>query len=120
MKDSDVIDEFVAHLRKNSHPNLKVDQRPDNANRNSPDIDAIAGPFAIEHTSIDALPDQRLNNNRFMQVIGNLEQEFSGQLPFHLYITLKYDAITTNQDWKAIHQALKKHSRFGLSKIHHA
>lgn len=107
MKDSDVIDEFVAHLRKNGHPNLKVDQRPDNENRDSPDIDAIAGPFAIEHTSIDTLPDQRRNNDWFMQIIGDLEQEFSSQLPFHLYITLEYNAITTNQDWKAIHQALK-------------
>ena len=107
LKDSYVIDRFVAYLRKNGYPNIKVDRRPDKENRDSSDIDAIAGPFAIEHTSIDTLPDQRLNNNRFMQVIGNLEQEFSGQLPFHLYITLKYDAITTNQDWKAIHQALK-------------
>ena len=107
LKDSEVIDGFVAHLREHGHPDLKVDRRPDKENRDSPDIDAIAGSFAIEHTSIDTLPDQRLNNNRFMQVIGDLEQEFSGQLPFHLYIILKYDAITTNQDWKAIHQALK-------------
>ncbi len=107
MKDSDVIDEFVAHLRKNGHPNLKVDQRLDNKNRTSTDIDAIAGPFAIEHTSIDTLPNQRFNNNRFMQVIDGLEQELPNQLSFSLQITFEYDAVTTQQNWKAIRQALK-------------
>ena len=107
MKDSEVINELVAHLRKNGHPGIKVDQRPDNKNRNSTDIDAIAGPFAIEHTSIDTLPNQRLNNNRFMQVIDGLEQELPNQLSFSLQITLEYGAVTTQQDWKAIRQALK-------------
>ena len=107
MKDSDVIDEFVAYLRKNGYPNLKVDQRPDNINRNSTDIDAIAGPFAIEHTSIDTVLNQRLNNNRFMQVIDGIEQELPSQLSFSLGITLEYGAVTTQQNWKAIRQALK-------------
>ena len=107
MKDSDVIDEFVAHLRKNGHPGLKVDRCPDNENRNSPDIDAIAGPFAIEHTSVDTLPNQRRNNDWFMQVIDGLEQELSSQLSFRLKVTLEYGVVTKKQDWKAIREALK-------------
>ena len=107
LKDSYVIDRFVAHLKKNGHPDLKVDRRPDEENQNSPDIDAIAGSFAIEHTSIDTLPNQRLNNNRFMQVIDSLEQELPSQLSFSLQITLEYSAVTTQQNWKAIRQALK-------------
>lgn len=107
MKDSDVIKEFVVHLRKNGHSNLKVDRWPDNQNRHSSDIDAIADPFAIEHTSIDTLPHQRRNNDWFMQVIDGLEQKFSNKLSFSLQITLEYGAITTQQDWKAIRQALK-------------
>ena len=107
MKDSEVIDGFVAHLREHGHPDLKADQRPDNKNRNSTDIDALAGPFAIEHTSIDTLPNQRLNNNRFMQVIDGIEQELPSQLSFSLQITLEYGAVTTQQNWKAIRQALK-------------
>ncbi len=107
MTDSDVIDEFVTHLRKNGYPDLKVDCRPDNENRDSPDIDAIAGPLAIEHTSIDTLPNQRRNDDWFMKVIDGLEQKLSNQLPFHLYVTLKYGAVTTKQDWKTIRQVLK-------------
>ena len=60
-----VIDKFVAHLRKNGHPDLHVDRGSDGENRDSPDIDATAGPFVIEFTSIDVPPDQRLlDDNR--------------------------------------------------------
>ena len=45
MKDYDVIAAFVEHLRKHGHPELKISCHPDKKNRNSPDIDAIAGPF---------------------------------------------------------------------------
>ena len=107
LKDSYVIDRFVAHLKKKGHPDLKVDRRPDEENQNSPDIDAIAGSFAIEHTSIDTLPDQRRNNDWFMQVIDGLEQELPSQPSFSLRITLEYGAVTTQQNWKAIRQALK-------------
>ena len=98
---------FVAYLRKNGHPGLQVNQYPDKKNSSSQDIDVIAGSFAIEHTSIDTLPDQRLNDARFRQVINGLEAKLSSKLPFYLKIRLKYGAITTNQDWKAINQALE-------------
>ena len=107
LEDCCVIDRFVAHLRKNGHPGLQVDRWPDKENRDSPDIDAIAGPFAIEHTRIDTLPNQSRNNNRFGKVTDGLEEELSSQLPFRLKITLEYSAVTTKQDWKAIKQALK-------------
>jgi hypothetical protein len=56
MKDRDVISAFVAYLQTNGHPNLKVERWPEDENRDSQEIDAIAGAFAIEHTSIDTLP----------------------------------------------------------------
>ena len=96
MEDRTVIDEFVRHLQEHGYPDLKVDQRPDMENRNSPDIDAIAGPFAIEHTSIDTLPNQRRNANWFMRVTEGFEKEFSNQLPFHLSIAFDYGAVTKN------------------------
>ena len=107
LEDSCVIAKFVAHLRKNGHPGLQVDLCPDKQNRVSPDIDAIAGPFAIEHTRIDTLPNQSRNNDWLDEVTGGLGKELSSQLPFRLSIILEYGAITTNQDWKAIKQALR-------------
>lgn len=107
MENRKLVNEFVVYLEKNRLPNLKVDCYPDDKNRTTPDIDAIAGPFAIEHTSIDTIPDQRLNSNRFMQFIGNLEQKLVF-LPFYLGIAFKENAITTGQNWKTMRVTLKK------------
>ena len=107
MENRELINEFVAHLQKHRYRNLKVNCYPDDENRNTPDIDAIAGTFAIEHTSIDTIPDQRLNSDRFTKVIGNLEQELA-ILPFYLEITFKENAVTIGQNWEEIHSTLKK------------
>jgi hypothetical protein len=107
MKDRDVIYAFVAYLQANGHPKIKVDQWPEDEHRNSEQIDAIAGIFAIEHTSIDTLPNQRRDSDWFMQVVGGLKQEPGDLIPFRLSITLEYHAVKKGQDWSAIHEALK-------------
>lgn len=107
MNDQDVTNAFVAHLRKNGFPDLKVDRCPDKENRNTSDIDAIAGHFAIEHTSIDTIPNQRRDADWFMKAIGEIEKELPVALPFRLNITIEYDAVTKGQDWEAIRENLK-------------
>ena len=106
MKDHEVVDAFVAYLRDNGYPNLRINQRPDEENRESKDIDAIAGQFAIEHTSIDTLPKQRGKSDWFMRVTGGLEKALPIP-PYRLNITLEYDAITKAQNWGYIRNALK-------------
>ena len=108
MKDRDVIDAFVGHLSEHGHAGLRVDRRPDEENREAPDIDAVAGRFAIEHTSIDTLLDQRLHADWFMAAVGNIERELGATPPFRLDVTLKYDAVAKGQDWLGIRTALKR------------
>lgn len=107
MNERDVIDAFVSHLQETGHPRLTLDGRPDEENRESPDIDAIAGEFAIEHTSIDSIPDQRRDSDWFMHAVGNLEQELEAPLSFRLDITLGYNSVRSGQDWVGIRSALK-------------
>jgi len=107
MNDQDVINAFVAYLRKAGFPDLKVDRWPDKENRKTSDIDAIAGCFAIEHTSIDTLPNQRRDSDWFIQTVGGIEKELSVLVPFRLNITIEYDAVTKGQDWATIRQNLK-------------
>jgi hypothetical protein len=107
MNDRYVINAFVTYLQENGHPGLQVNRWPDNENRDSADIDAIAGAFAIEHSSIDTLPNQRRDSDWFMRAAGGLEQELPSRPPFRLRITLEYDAITKGQDWTAIREALR-------------
>jgi hypothetical protein len=106
MKDHEVVEKFVAHLAVNGYPGLRIDKWPERENRNSPDIEAIAGQFAIEHTSIDTLPNQRGKSDWFMRAVGGLEKELP-KPPYRLNITLEYDAITIGQDWAAIRGSLK-------------
>lgn len=101
-----MIDVFVDHLRRHGNPGLQVEACPDIENRVSADIDAIAGKFAIEHTSIDSLPFQRRDADWFLKAAGHLERELPS-LPFRLRITLQYDAISEGQDWDNIRRALK-------------
>ena len=107
MKDYEVIDTFIEYLRKHGHPELMISCHPDKENRDSADIDAIAGSFAIEHTSIDTLPDQRLNSDWFNQVVSGLGEEFADQLLFALTINFYDGSITKGQDWKKIRQGFK-------------
>jgi hypothetical protein len=79
-----VIEAFVMYLARKLYPGLQVIEWPDKDNTRTPDIDAIAETsgvrIAIEHTSADSLPDQRLHNDRFMEAIGCLEEELKDEL----------------------------------------
>lgn len=107
MNERGIIDAFLAHLKNRGLSRLEVDRRPDSENRDSSDIDAIAGTFAIEHTSIDVLPNQRRNSDWFMRIAGGLEKQLPIKPSFRLTVTLEYDAVTKGQEWAAIRQTLK-------------
>jgi hypothetical protein len=107
MSDHHVIEIFVAHLRGHGHPQLRVEHWPDQDNRRSSDIDAIAGGFAIEHTSIDTLPNQRRDSDWFMRAVGGLEEQMEQPLTARFHITLEYSAVAIGQNWASIRAALK-------------
>ena len=69
LTDKQVISLFVEYLATQGNPGLKVDTWPDEENRQSSDIDAIAGHLAIEHSSFDTIPNQRRNAAWFVQVV---------------------------------------------------
>ena len=109
MKDYEVIDAFIKYLREHGHPELTISCRPEKENDTKIDamIDAIAGPLAIEHTSIDISPDQRRNSDLFNRAVGGLHKEFSGQLSFHLTINFYDGSIERGRNCKKIRQAFK-------------
>lgn len=107
MTDRDVIQAFIDFRRNHGFPGLRVERWPDDKNRQSPEIDAIAGPFAIEHTSIDSVANQRRDDDLFSRVVNGLNQVIDDCVDCGFTITLEYDAIKKVQDWKDIHDALK-------------
>lgn len=104
--DATVVAAFVAHLGENGHAGLSVECRPDLENRESPEIDAIAGPFAIEHTSVDTIENQRRDGSWFSRVAQPLEDQFRNGLTFRLRLIFPYDGIAIGQDWNEIRLAL--------------
>ena len=109
-EDKNTIKHFVAYLRKNGHSNLKIDRWPDDENSTTPEIDAIAGPYAIEHTSIDTYSNQRKFDDRFLKAT-DIESEFQGQFTCNLRIRFKHEDFTQPQNWLTIRNALKRFVR---------
>ncbi len=103
MSEQEVIAAFVDHLGiLKGHLNLSVDRWPDKENRTEPEIDAIAGNFAIEHTSIDSVANQRRLNDWYLQVIEGLDQVIRDCVDCGLTITLDFYAIGKGMDWSDI------------------
>lgn len=106
IKVKELIQRFVSHLAAEGHMGLQVDRWPDEETRDSKDIDAEAGDFAIEHTSIDTIANQRRDSAWFKRAVGCPEGELHWEHPFRLVVTLPYEGIQLGQQWAKIKAAL--------------
>jgi len=106
--DKKVINIFVDYLAHKGYPGLKVDAWPDKENRQMRNIDAIAGPFAIEHSSVDTVANQRRDSDWFSKVVGGLKEELGPKLSYRLRLTLPYEGVQRGQNWSKIKDALRK------------
>ena len=108
MCEQEVIIAFVGHLGiLRGLSNLSVDRWPDKENRTEPEIDAIAGDFAIEHTSIDSVTNQRQRDDWYSQVVKHLDQVIGDCVDCGLTIALDFYAIGKGMDWSGIRADLK-------------
>ena len=108
MDERGVICAFVSHLGSlKGSPNLSVEHWPDKENRTEPEIDAIAGDFAIEHTSIDSVANQRRLDDWYLRVVEGLGQDISDCVDCGLTITFDFYAIGKGMDWSGIRADLK-------------
>jgi hypothetical protein len=103
--DKEVVALFVDFLAHKGYPDLEIERIPDE--EVSGEIDAIAGQFAIEHTSIDTIPHQRRDEVWFMESFGSLEQEFKGKLLFRLFLTFPYAGVRQGQNWQELKTAVQ-------------
>ncbi len=105
-REQKIIVTFVDYLGTlNDHSNFSVDRWPDKENRTGPEIDAIAGSFAIEHTSIDSVMDQRKLNDWYLQVVEGLDQVIKDYIDCGFTITLQYSGIGKGMVWSDIRRA---------------
>jgi hypothetical protein len=83
---------------------------PDQEERSRRACDAILRnemvTFAVEHTSLDSFRDQREDDARFRQVLGQLERRLKDQLPHHIDLCIPTHAIVPGQNWGYITDAV--------------
>ncbi|MCD4693361.1 MAG: hypothetical protein K8R79_10640 [Calditrichales bacterium] len=106
-----LIEEFIKQINKYYNTNLIITEWPDKVNRTTKEIDAIAETerlkIAIEHTSIDVLPNERRDDSRFYQIVGGLRNELINKLKFRVTIIIPSYSITKGYDYKKVRENLK-------------
>lgn len=108
--DTDVVRRFVDHLRNNGFPNIRIDKIPDKDADWPPTtrIDAIAGPFAIEHTRVDLDKKRGFLDSSFASVFVPLEEKFAGRLDRHISVIVPMENVRKGQDWGKIAEKLEE------------
>lgn len=105
------IESFVDYLSSKLYAGLHITDWPDKIPGSSGEIDAIARSatkqIAIEHTSLDSLPNQRRDDARFMEVFGPLEMEFHERSDLRVCLVVPFGAVPTGLDWNAIRSRLR-------------
>ncbi len=119
-----VIEAFVSYLASKLYLGFQVIEWPDKINTHTSDIDAIAEGggkrVAIEHTSVDSLPDQRRHDERFMEAIGYLEKEFKGKINCRLRVITAFGTVPTGISWDGIREGLRSWILHDVPKLPHS
>ena len=96
------IQAFVLKAQE-KYPGLQITSWPDDVSQANGEIDAIAETatlkMAIEHTSFDAVRDQRQDGVRFETIAKPLEQAFKGLLGATIEVQMCYRDVTPTFDW---------------------
>lgn len=115
LKQDEAITETLKFLSKSLNMRYEIIDYPDKRERNLPACDALAiigsKKVAIEHTSVDSVPQQRRDSARFMKVLGPLDLDLKNKLP------------TPGSYWLSVHMnaipALKRKEWDGIrNRIH--
>lgn len=107
-RDRVVVEAFVSHLGASASPGLVVDAWLEDENPGQSVVEALAGPFAIEHTSIDTFAGQRQIAHRFSEVVTPLERVLTPHLSGVLRGFLPDSCFQTGEDWGSLQEALAR------------
>lgn len=112
LTDRAVIEEFL----RQHHPGLSIDEVPDEIERSEPAIDAIAGHLAIEHTSVDRMPEQRAVVAKYQKIVRPSREAYR-DAPGRVYIAIPYQAVLEARRLEELAAALHEWLNENLSHI---
>src|SRR6266498_2163419 len=108
-----IIGKFIEKYNVCQPHEYAVARWPDEENRNSRDIDAVAeslgaSPLAIEHTKVETFFNQLQDAARFAGYYGELEVELKHAFDFDLMLTLPIFAFVTGTKWGNIRDLIRE------------
>lgn len=92
-REKHIVESFLEHLGKVRGRPLRAEAWPDEENRNTADIDAIAGPYAIEHTVVESFENQLRELAWYRESFIPLIEELRPRVDSRLEINLPREAI---------------------------
>jgi hypothetical protein len=104
--DRQIVEAFTHHLRKMRLADVSVDCWLEDAFPGTSQVEAIAGHFAIEHTSCDTFHNQRATADWFDEIVTPIERLLSPAMPGRIRIYLPEGSISKGKDWSALRSAL--------------
>jgi hypothetical protein len=114
---------FIEILQKIKSVEYKIVCRPEEKNRNAPDIDFILAPnvendqypeIAVEHTIIEAHDKQIAYVNQLYDVVEKINQKCQGKLPTDRYFSLSIPPALVRGTKVEIDQLIEEMSRWVL------
>lgn len=112
MTHKDVIKKLVGTYNSAQPSQYRITRWPDEEERDQRACDAWAEapgavPLAIEHTKIETFTDRKLDDARFMKVVGPLETEFKNKFPYGLSLWVPTFAVQPGTNWEVIATKLR-------------
>ncbi len=111
MPQAEAITALVQVYNETHSCSYRIASRPDEVNRETPDIDACAvvdgmPTLAIEHTHVETMASQMLDDARFSKVFLPLADVLESEMPAGLEVILEHGALQPGQDWPGVADAM--------------
>jgi hypothetical protein len=104
--DRAVVQAFVHHLRRGDMPGIDLDCWLEDECPGTSQVEAIVGPLAVEHTSIDTFAHQRRDGSWFGELVAPIEAYLSPAMPCRMRLFLPPGSVSPGHDWAALRIAL--------------
>jgi hypothetical protein len=114
-RDQQLVSYFLSALNRQYGSSYRVVRWPDENNRQTPAVEAVASDasgetVAVEHTLIQPFEGERLDTERFMRVFGKLEGNVDLIKPgYNVDVIVRAGAIPTGLKWEATADRVLKH-----------
>src|ERR1035438_9171474 len=114
-RDQLLVSHFLSALNQQYRASFKVVRWPDEENRQTPAVEAVAADvngdtLAIEHTLVQPFEGEREDGERMMKAIGKLEGHPDLMKPgYNVNVIVRVGAIPKGLKWEVLTDGVQKH-----------